>query len=188
MEYIWFARIGFVLFSIGIDFFQFDNLYLRVIHDTAGHFIQSLFICTIYSFGKLDWIAFIPAVIASLIDIDHFYAARSFSIKSATKLQKQAPLHNLLLPLGLFALYTMMKRFIKSERLSTLAISLCICLVVHLYRDGIRRGVAIAQYRSEPIPYTAYIFYISTYTFCVEILMGLHESTNQQATDKIILP
>ena len=131
MEYIWFARIGFVLFSIGIDFFQFDNLYLRVcsntyhlikwgasrllrytfhqnliwscigmnhpgwssgrfappfyfqvIHDTAGHFIQSLFICTIYSFGKLDWIAFIPAVIASLIDIDHFYAARSFSIKS----------------------------------------------------------------------------------------------------------
>ena len=30
MEYIWLARIGFVIFSIGIDFIHFDNLYLRV--------------------------------------------------------------------------------------------------------------------------------------------------------------
>ena len=31
MEYIWFARIGFVLFSISIDFLQFQNLYFKVI-------------------------------------------------------------------------------------------------------------------------------------------------------------
>jgi len=188
MEYIWLARIGFVIFSNGIDFLHFENLYFRVIHDIAGHFIQSVFICSIYSFTELDWIAFIPAGIASVIDIDHFYAAGSFSIKSATKLQKQAPFHNLLLPLGIFALFSLLKRFFKSERLLTLIISLCICLVVHLYRDGIRRGVAIGQYRSEPIPFAAYIFYITTYTFSVEILLKLHASPKDLATEKLILP
>ena len=106
-----------------------------MIHDAAGHFIQSVFICLIYS-KNIDLIAFIPAVIASLIDIDHFYAAGSFSIKSgfskplrsgpvpdgpgipenclivflATKLQKQAPLHNMVLPLGILALFFSTKR------------------------------------------------------------------------------
>lgn len=115
-------------------------------------------------------------------------------------------------------------RFIKSERIPSLIISLCICLVVHLYRDGIRRGVAIGQerifkiygyqfklefwnkflrlsiklylcilktstkYRSEPIPYIAYIFYITTYTFSVEVLLKLHESTNEKAINEIMLP
>ena len=146
----------------------------------------------------------------------------------------------------------------KSERLPTLIISLCICLgrvsnwylldsalnqlnqseedcsqseskliasvwkpfsVVHLYRDGIRRGVAfglekfeksqpethqgsmdlngplnscvskILKYRSEPIPYAAYIFYITTYTFSVEVLLKLHQSTiNEKTMNEIILP
>ena len=146
----------------------------------------------------------------------------------------------------------------KSERLPTLIISLCICLgrvsnwcspdyalnqsnqsvedfsqshielrasvwkpfsVVHLYRDGIRRGVAFGQekfeksqpethqgsmdlngplnscvskilkYRSEPIPYAAYIFYITTYTFSVEVLLKLHQSTiNEKTMNEIILP
>jgi hypothetical protein len=54
-------------------------LYARIIHDAAGHFFQSVVITSVI-IKPLAPIYLIPIFGASFIDIDHFYAAKSFSL------------------------------------------------------------------------------------------------------------
>lgn len=89
---------------------NFESLYVRILHDAAGHLMQSLLICwiVIKEAGVFD---LAPAFAASLLDLDHFVTARSFSLVKATSLIEQAPLHNLLLPLGVCISTFVFKRF-----------------------------------------------------------------------------
>merc|ERR1719277_2139272 len=95
-----------------------------------------------------------PAFICALLDLDHFIAAGALSIRKLTQLKEQAPFHNLLLPILIGTLYLLVRHLfptVNYKRLFIHVTSLSLCLVVHLYRDGQRRGVALGPWRSRPI-------------------------------------
>ena len=122
----------------------------------------------------------IPAVVASLLDFDHFVTARSLSIRKLTQLKEQAIMHNLLVPLGLGAIYLLVRNH-SYKRAYVHVITLCLCLVVHLYRDGQRRGVALGPFRSPPLRRDLYLFLIVSFVSLTAMLtrqFGLEAKTN----------
>merc|ERR1712110_164063 len=133
----WCLRCAYVLFTCAIDSVgSIESFYVRIIHDAAGHLIQSLIICGILvkDLTAIQPVIFVPAFMASLIDLDHFIAARSFSLIKATSLVEQATLHNMLLPIGIVITAFTFKRF--GRDYISFLIPLAMCLIVHLYRDG----------------------------------------------------
>ena len=139
---------------------------------TCGAYIQNL----------LD---LMPAVVASLLDFDHFITARSLSIRKLTQLKEQAILHNLLLPLGFGAIYLLIRNY-SYKRAYVHIITLCLCLVVHLYRDGQRRGVALGPFRSPPLRRDLYLFTIMAFVSLTALLTRQFDLVSKINTVEVV--
>eukprot|EP00434_Breviolum_minutum_P023300 symbB.v1.2.020553.t2/scaffold1739.1/size103799/1 len=88
--------------------------------------------------------------IGSVVDVDHFLAAESFSLHAATHLTQRPKGHNLmmcgLLPLVLYL-------FTRNVRLSLIVFS---AYLVHLLRDSVRRGLMLwptGPTKTPPLPF-----------------------------------
>jgi len=96
--------------------------------------------------------------IASLIDVDHFFAANSWKLRDATNLDRRPFLHCTTVPIILWTLLMIVSRKFGSPGMSNYAWIILTSFLSHHIRDGSRRGLWFAPLGStRPIPYYLYI-------------------------------
>ncbi|KAJ6645286.1 Transmembrane protein, partial [Pseudolycoriella hygida] len=96
-------------------------------------------------------------VVASLIDVDHFIHAKSFSLKAATTLTARAFLHCSTITIGLFILFLIGTCY-RSLLLNLINAMLLNAFITHHTRDASRRGFWFWPFGHTPAcPYYAYI-------------------------------
>jgi hypothetical protein len=110
-----------------------------------------------YQLIKQNFEIIIASTIGSLLDLDHFIAAKSFYFYGATHLTTRPFGHNVFFCL-IIVLIT--KCFTNNKRYTALAFS---SLISHLLRDSVRRGLLLWPFGSTasiPIYYVIIIYVI----------------------------
>ncbi|KAJ8985766.1 hypothetical protein NQ317_014419 [Molorchus minor] len=147
-----------------------------IVYHTKLHFFQALFDNTTHALiGALSWFmvclhfksssAFYTllevaacAFVASLIDLDHFVAARSLNFEDATNLKQRPPLHCSTFPLVICLPLLMLSYVLYLPSLKRSILIVLTAFVSHHTRDATRRGFWLYPYGSTPpIPYGIYV-------------------------------
>ena len=105
--------------------------------------------------------AVICAIIAMLIDIDHFIHAQSFNIENAVNLTHRPFLHNSTLPLSIYIIVMFINCVLMNNypAVKTYATLTFVAFYSHHLRDASRRGLWFHPWiESLPITYHTYIF------------------------------
>uniref|UniRef100_A0A0A9Y8C5 Transmembrane protein 267 n=1 Tax=Lygus hesperus TaxID=30085 RepID=A0A0A9Y8C5_LYGHE len=114
-------------------------------------------------------------IIASVIDLDHFYAAKSFSLTAATSLDRRPPLHCTSLWLIVLSLALISSVVLKAEWLWTLASMIGVAVFSHHIRDATRRGIWLWPVGSTPpIPYFGYILLLTILPLVASYFLPQH--------------
>ncbi|XP_023021150.1 transmembrane protein 267 [Leptinotarsa decemlineata] len=161
-----------------------SNIHVyQAIFDNATHaVIGGLSWCIVYLKNKpensLSAVLEIAActVMSSFIDIDHFFAARSFQLKDAISLKNRPPLHCSTFPLSICVLMLLVSYILQSWNLERITLLILTAFLSHHTRDATRRGYWFFPYGSTPpIPYGLYIIL----TCCIPYLvLYLHDFVN----------
>ncbi|KAL8574495.1 hypothetical protein ACOMHN_060165 [Nucella lapillus] len=97
-------------------------------------------------------------MMASLIDLDHFWQAGSFELKSAISLQRRPPFHSTSLVLLLSALLWVVSLVFRLAALRKVTLMCLVAWLSHHLRDASRRGLWFPPLGSTPpLPYAVYI-------------------------------
>jgi hypothetical protein len=147
--------------------------WLRAACDTLTHGLVGLLSWFVVVGGQVTYRTSLEmmtcATLASLVDADHFIAAKSLSLSAALSLPKRPPFHNsTLIPVIAAALYLQMKlihAFLASETTWTHTSNLVLVFIVawstHHVRDATRRGLWFAPFGStSAVPRTLYLAFI----------------------------
>ncbi|XP_020283771.1 transmembrane protein 267 [Pseudomyrmex gracilis] len=114
-------------------------------------------------------------LLASLIDVDHFIAARSWHIHDATHLQKRPFLHCTTIPILLWILFISLSSIFHSPVLEHTSWLILAAFLSHHIRDGTRRGLWFCPFGStRPIPYYLYLSLCMFLPYALYWLMSLH--------------
>ncbi|KPJ08761.1 Transmembrane protein C5orf28-like [Papilio machaon] len=101
-------------------------------------------------------------ILSSLIDIDHFIAARSFKLKDITNLKQRGIFHCTTFWLILTLLLLVYTHITKRLNIYTLAYMILIAYSSHHIRDANRRGLWLYPFgHTSPLNKYFYIFLIS---------------------------
>ncbi|KAJ8917197.1 hypothetical protein NQ315_012689 [Exocentrus adspersus] len=96
--------------------------------------------------------------LASLIDLDHFAAAKSLNLKDATNLKERPPLHCSTFPLLLSVSLLVISYVFHWEMVKRYALIVLTAFASHHTRDATRRGYWLYPYKSTPpLPYSVYV-------------------------------
>jgi len=127
---------------------------------------------------NIFWEGLLSALIGSLLDVDHFIAARSFSLFKATHLSHR-PFGHAVITSVLLSLVAALST--GRARMGLLAGSAC---GSHLLRDGVRRGLWLWPLPSTPpLPYSLYLCILATWPWMVALaLRRLFASRLQEQT------
>lgn len=144
-----------------VDLFTSHQL-LKCISDNSTHlfiaviswmFIEELDFSVIL-FGS----PLLCGMMASFVDLDHFVAARSFTIHEATSLSFRPILHWTTLPVTFFVFLVILALAVHSVKLYKFAWFILTAFGTHHLRDGYRRGIWIHPLPSiPPFPYVIYL-------------------------------
>ncbi|XP_030763914.1 transmembrane protein 267 [Sitophilus oryzae] len=157
-----------------------DSPIVKAALDNGTHFIIGGFSWFIFYLNsdKIDCSLrqivaeiFLCALMSSLIDLDHFIAAKSFFLKDAIRLQKRPFLHCSTIPIvGLLSLLPMSYVF-QVNALKRLTLIFITAFVSHHVRDATRRGFWFYPFgTTAPIPYLFYIFLTCLIPFIVLLI------------------
>ncbi|KAL3280018.1 hypothetical protein HHI36_017526 [Cryptolaemus montrouzieri] len=139
---------------------------LKAIFDNSTHFliggISWLIVCINTSFlqNHIECLfqILLCAVIASIIDVDHFISARSLSLKDATILKERPFLHCSTVPVVICACLFYLGSYWRIVIWKKISLIVFIAFSSHHIRDATRRGLWFAPIGSTaPIPYPVYI-------------------------------
>jgi hypothetical protein len=136
---------------------------LKAIVDNSVHGLVGLISGFIVTYPKLNIVELaLTAFFSSIIDIDHFIAARSLNIKEAVSLNQRPFLHNSLTLITLNVFFTIIILFTdankKVYRLSGLFF---IAWFSHHVRDATRHGLWFGSlYTTRPLKLTNYLILI----------------------------
>lgn len=141
------ARLGFG--ALGHS----HSLTIRAAIDNAAHATiagatwtaASLIAQPLMSFQRVLIEALVAAIVGSAVDLDHFVAARSLSLRAATKLQHRPFAHS---ALAILAIPTTL--FCSGAITWTFAILVATSIASHQARDGLRRGIWFVSTWSTP--------------------------------------
>lgn len=163
-----------VISSLGLGLFCFiaDRLlqfsfiqqhdWLRALSDNAVHCVVGIWSWVIViglrkksDFGEVILAGFL----SSVIDVDHFFLARSLSLKAALTLPQRPLLHcSTVIPVVAVTLKFIMHLFRLKDSWCFLPWMLCISWTSHHVRDGIRHGLWICPFgKTAPLPYWLYV-------------------------------
>lgn len=118
--------------------------------------------------------AFICALVAMLIDIDHFIQAGSFSLEDALALHQRPFLHNSTLPLVIYLTVMFVSCTVMGNPavIKTYANVMLVAFASHHLRDASRRGLWFQPWiEALPIAYPVYIF--ATILICLFIKIAM---------------
>ncbi|XP_069483333.1 transmembrane protein 267 [Ambystoma mexicanum] len=179
-----------VISSLGLGLFCFlsdrllqfslfqQNDWLRALSDNAVHGMVGMWSWAIV-IGlrkKSDFCEVLLAgFLASVIDVDHFFLAGSFSIKAALNLPRRPPLHcSTLIPAVALTLRFIMHVFRLKDSWCFLPWMLFISWTSHHVRDGIRHGLWICPFgKTAPLPYWLYVAITATLPHICSLVMYL---------------
>jgi len=121
----------------------------------------------------------LAATLSSLVDLDHFIAAKSFSLKAATSLQSRPFLHDSLVPILVLLTSLLLGLLDKSGLITRLGILTFSSLLSHHFRDAWRRGLWFRGIGVLELNYWTYIFLTFLFPFFNTILIRMfsHESS-----------
>ncbi|TRY54420.1 hypothetical protein DNTS_023691 [Danionella cerebrum] len=162
---------------LALPFIQ-EHLWLRAVLDNAVHGIIGLWSWAIV-IGlkkKSDFYEVVLAgFLASIIDLDHFYMAGSWSLTKAVSLPRRPPLHcSSLIPVLSFSLRLIMWFCRLKDSWCSLPWMLFISLSSHHIRDGVRRGLWLWPFgNTAPISYWLYLSVTATLPHLCSVLMYL---------------
>ncbi|XP_018330485.1 transmembrane protein 267 [Agrilus planipennis] len=112
---------------------------------------------------------------ASIIDIDHFVAARSLRLKDATNLYSRPILHCSTVPLVLIVTLTVLAFLTQSKCIMVCSLIMLTAFGSHHTRDATRRGYWFYPYGSTPpIPYRYYILITIAIPFCISHFLNFY--------------
>ncbi|CDR18562.1 transmembrane protein 267 [Oncorhynchus tshawytscha] len=155
-----------------------QHLWLRAVLDNTVHCLIGLWSWAIV-IGlkkKSDFYEVILAgILASVIDLDHFYMAGSLSLKAATSLPHRPPLHcSSLIPVLCFSLRLVLWLGRLKDSWCSLPWLLFISLASHHIRDGVRHGLWVCPFgNTAPISYWLYVSITATLPHLCSVLMYL---------------
>ncbi|KRT82770.1 hypothetical protein AMK59_4205 [Oryctes borbonicus] len=96
--------------------------------------------------------------VSSLIDLDHFAVAKSWSLKDATSLKYRPPLHVTTIPLVIVPSMLYLSYLFHSYTLQRYSLILFTAFITHHTRDATRRGYWFYPFGATPaIPYFSYV-------------------------------
>ncbi|CAC5396873.1 Transmembrane protein 267 [Mytilus coruscus] len=152
------GTFGFSIFGLSNELSKalFDNLT----HGFVGYFTWAI-IVDLSDCGK-DLIECSGCMmLAMVIDIDHFIAARSIKLKSALSLSKRPIFHaSSIIPVAVVCIWII--SYLRSnDFLKRLSIIFLVAWTSHHIRDGTRRGLWFPPFGStQPLPKTTYVILI----------------------------
>ncbi|KAM4875391.1 transmembrane protein 267 isoform 1-T2 [Thomomys bottae] len=141
--------------------------WLRALSDNAVHGAIGMWSWAII-IGvkkKADFGEFILAgFLASVIDVDHFFLARSLSLKAALTLPRRPFLHcSTVIPIMVLTLKLAMYLFKVRDSWCFLPWMLFVSWTSHHIRDAIRHGLWICPFgKTSPLPYWLYVMMTSS--------------------------
>nr|XP_020040878.1 transmembrane protein 267 [Castor canadensis] len=113
--------------------------------------------------------------LASVIDIDHFFLAKSLSLKAALSLPRRPFLHcSTVIPIAALTLKFIMHIFKLKDSWHFLPWMLFVSWTSHHIRDGIRHGLWICPFgKTSPLPFWLYVIMTSTLPHMCSFVMYL---------------
>ncbi|XP_078531164.1 transmembrane protein 267 [Lissotriton helveticus] len=154
------------------------NDWLRALTDNTVHGLVGMWSWAIViGFRKKSdfYEVLLAGFLASVIDVDHFFLAGSFSLKAALNLPRRPPLHcSTLIPAVALALKFIMHIFRLKDSWCFLPWMLFISWTSHHVRDGIRHGLWICPFgKTAPLPYWLYVAITATLPHVCSLIMYL---------------
>ncbi|XP_070545963.1 transmembrane protein 267-like [Ptychodera flava] len=136
------------------------NMALRAIADNGIHAVIGLWCWSLVSgLQTIDDVlqTILCGVLSSAVDLDHFIAAKSFSLKDALSLKSRPPFHATTL-IPVIACFLKLSIYLHPmPRLQNLPWIFSVAWFSHHIRDGTRRGLWMWPFGSTPpIPYWLY--------------------------------
>ncbi|XP_031334175.1 transmembrane protein 267 isoform X2 [Photinus pyralis] len=126
-------------------------------------------------------------VIASGIDLDHFYAARSFSLKDATSLKNRPALHCSSVPLIVVFILFLISYTLRERWLLRVALIIFTAFSSHHTRDATRRGYWFYPFGSTPsIPYVVYILLTILIPYLVCLIINFTDKQKNIISQSIV--
>nr|XP_048299029.1 transmembrane protein 267 [Myodes glareolus]XP_048299030.1 transmembrane protein 267 [Myodes glareolus]XP_048299031.1 transmembrane protein 267 [Myodes glareolus]XP_048299032.1 transmembrane protein 267 [Myodes glareolus] len=139
-----------------------QNDWLRALSDNIVHGVIGMWSWAVVTgikkkadFGEV----LLAGFLASVIDIDHFFLARSLSLKAALTLPRRPFLHcSTVIPVAVVSLKLAMHLFRFRDSWCFLPWMLFISWASHHIRDGIRHGLWICPFgKTSPLPFWLYV-------------------------------
>ncbi|KAJ8262677.1 hypothetical protein COCON_G00151340 [Conger conger] len=121
------------------------------------------------------WEVALAGLLATVIDLDHFYLAGSLSLKAALNLPHRPPLHcSTLIPAFCLSLRLLMWACRLKDSWCFLPWMVFISVASHHVRDGVRHGLWVCPFgNTAPVPYWLYVAITATLPHLCSVLMYL---------------
>ncbi len=125
----------------------FDSAAVKAFADNSRHGVVAALVWAIFlaDCGALSSTACfevtLAAVLSSLVDVDHFIAAKSLRLEAALSLPYRPFLHCSTLPLVVLASTAVANRLFDFPRLERFGLLTFVSMMSHHTTDGVRRGV-----------------------------------------------
>lgn len=137
-----------------VDHHVFKAIIDNATHGSIGIFSWALVVISLNSIRNLRLKhcaeIFGCGVIASLIDLDHFIAARSLSLQDAVHLNRRPPFHSTSLLILVFFTFYISAKVFNSHVLNQMSWIILVAGGSHHLRDGVRRGLWFPPLGSTP--------------------------------------
>ncbi|XP_015863585.3 transmembrane protein 267 [Peromyscus maniculatus bairdii] len=165
-----------------------QNDWLRALSDNIVHGVIGMWSWAVVigikkkaDFGEI----LLAGFLASVIDIDHFFLARSLSLKAALTLPRRPFLHcSTVIPVAVVSVKFAMHLFRLRDSWCFLPWMLFISWTSHHIRDGIRHGLWICPFgKTSPLPFWLYVITTLSLPHMCSFLMYL-TGTRQMMSSK----
>ncbi|KAL4660829.1 hypothetical protein GN956_G1536 [Arapaima gigas] len=170
-----------------------QHMWLHAVADNAVHGAIGLWSWAIV-IGLRTWSDIcevaLAGCLASVVDLDHFYEARSLSLKAAVSLSHRPPLHcSSVIPVLCGSLRLLTGACRLGHPWCSLPWLLFLSLASHHLRDATRRGLWLWPLGSTPpLPYWLYVALTSTLPHLCSVLMsffGTRDTTSSKLMSEL---
>ncbi|KAM4809899.1 transmembrane protein 267 [Rhinophrynus dorsalis] len=174
-----------------ITFIQ-QNDWLRALSDNATHCVIGMWSWAIV-IGLRKRSDFCEVMLAgffaSVIDLDHFVLADSFSLEAALNLPHRPPLHcSTLIPVVSLTMNFLMQHLRLKDSWCFLPWMIFISWTSHHVRDGIRHGLWVCPFgNTAPLPYWLYVAITASLPNLCSLIMYLTGTRELMTTKHGIL-
>ncbi|XP_063237143.1 transmembrane protein 267 [Bacillus rossius redtenbacheri] len=168
------------------------NQLQRAILDNLTHAVigfETWYFVTVYCFCKYRLAhelleSFLCGVISSLIDVDHFIAARSLHLKDAVRLESRPFLHCTSALLAACGALLLAGRACGVPGLHRAGCLAAAAVLSHHLRDAARRGLCLWPLGSTaPLPYGVYVGLCASLPLAVAALLSLGRRAESRCVD-----